>query len=119
MDYDDYLANEYILTIAPITSSEKFRESVGLVAGVGFAGSFTSIVAIYFGEGWLETNVALVMGYYTDYFKTPGDAFVNDTLLPALSSMGLDSLSSMVTSVWNGIASGVEIGFDYVTGQLG
>jgi hypothetical protein len=50
MDYNEWLMNLYITNMGPITGSEWFRITMGVLQGGGMAASFLTIIIEFIGK---------------------------------------------------------------------
>ena len=54
MDYNEWLMNLYITNMGPITSSEWFRITMGVLQGGGMAASFLAIIIEFIGKEQIQ-----------------------------------------------------------------
>eukprot|EP00356_Strombidium_inclinatum_P014224 CAMPEP_0170479682 /NCGR_PEP_ID=MMETSP0208-20121228/823_1 /TAXON_ID=197538 /ORGANISM="Strombidium inclinatum, Strain S3" /LENGTH=144 /DNA_ID=CAMNT_0010752121 /DNA_START=11 /DNA_END=440 /DNA_ORIENTATION=+ len=88
MDYDNYILNEYISFITPITSSDSFQEYVQIFALAGFGTTFTTIIVSFFGAEYLTNNATAVQCFYNTNIKDAANTVVQGWVTTLESNPG-------------------------------
>ena len=69
MDYQEYLFNEYILSVSPFTSSTEWKDFMGIVLGGAAVVAFGGVIVTWLNSFGLDLFIPVAKAEYTE-FKT-------------------------------------------------
>jgi hypothetical protein len=118
MDYQEWLLNEYVVRIAPFTSSSTWAKWIGIITAGTLVVSFGNIILEWANSKGLALIMPTVETNYTTY-NTDIISPAVDNLVVVFEGWGLSPVGNIIEQVWSVTDYFItEVLFAYLDGSL-
>ena len=119
MDYQEWIFNEYILSVSPFTSSTAWAEFMALVLAGTAVVTFGGVVTSYLNSFGFDLLIPIAKVKYQTFKVDTFEPSFYDPVTAALNGWGLDVVTSVMYQVYfyTNYAI-VDVFFAYLSGDL-
>ena len=119
MDYQEWLFNEYVLSVSPLTSSVEWQDTVSILVGGLAIVTFGSVIQSWLNSFGFDLLIPVMKVNYTTFMTDTFEPTYFNPLIAQLDGYGLSVVSSVLYQVLfytNYFV--VDLVFAYLTGDL-
>jgi hypothetical protein len=119
MDYQEWIFNEYILSVSPFTSSTTWSEFMGVVLAGTAVVTFGGVVTAWLNSFGFALIIPVAKVKYTTFITDTFEPSFYNPVTEALNGWGLDVVTSVMYQVYfyTNYAI-VDVFFAYMSGDL-